>query len=463
MNLWKTDKTDLTTEEVEGYIERHMAEALPRLNRLAAYAYGKNPTILLRKPSDPDNRTPAPFGRKIVNTFTGYAYRPGYITYKAGERADESYMAAISDVFKANHEPLKTERGGRNTAVFGVAYELHYYDEGVTPRFMAVDPRSVILLYDMEPEPKKIIGVRYERMTDTLYKVEVYTRTTVRKYDRISRGGGKWEYEETESRLNLYRAVPITPYYMGDDCLGLIEPVAPLIDDYDTLISDSMIEFSRFANAYLRIVGAAAPDPTGQNPMVLRQWLANLKNARVFDRLKAAEDVTFLTKDIPKEFIDFMSKLLKDEIYAQSHVPDFGSDKFSGALSGAAIERMLFDFENVVSSAEADFNLGLYDRIGLITTVLKDTTGIDGSPEDIVISHRRNIPVDEKDAAEVAVAMRNAGISMKTTLESMPRDMVPNVDEELKRQGEEGADAVPDLDQAPPEKPEESDQGDEAV
>ena len=268
-------------------------------------------------------------------------------------------------------------------------------------------------------------------------------------YTRENNNSGKWVYTLTGDTPNLYHEVQISPYYMGDERQGLIQPVAPLIDDYDLLVSDSMIEFSRFANAYLRIVGATLGDPTDQNPKAVQSILARLKQTRIFDRLKAADDVTFLTKDIPKDFIEFMSGLLKDQIHSQSHVPDFGSEKFSGALSGAAIERMLFDFENVVSSAEADFNIGLYDRIGLISKVLKDTGGIEGEPENIVISHRRNIPVDEMDAADVAVAERNAGISMKTTLEGMPRDMVPNVDEELKRQEEEAKNAAPDLDALP--------------
>jgi SPP1 family phage portal protein len=208
-----------------------------------------------------------------------------------------------------------------------------------------------------------------------------------------------------------------------------------------------MIEFQRFANAYLRIVGMSIGDPTGQNPRLLKQILARIKQSRTFDNLKDQNDVTFLTKDIPKDFIEYMTKLLKDQIHEQSHVPDFNSEKFSGALSGAAIERMLFDFENVVSSAQADFDLGLYDRMKLMTTILEKSGIIGGDPLDIVISHRRNIPIDELDVAQVAKEMRNIGISMESVVENMPREVIPSVEVELERQKTETANAYPDMDE----------------
>jgi SPP1 family phage portal protein len=188
-------------------------------------------------------------------------------------------------------------------------------------------------------------------------------------------------------------------------------------------------------------------DPTGQNPRLLKQILARIKQSRTFDNLKDQNDVTLLTKDIPQDVIEYMTKLLKDQIHEQSHVPDFNSEKFSGALSGAAIERMLFDFENVVSSAQADFDLGLYDRMKLMTTILEKSGITGGDPLDIVISHRRNIPIDELDVAQVAVAMRNIGISMESVLENMPREVIPSVEMELERQKTETASAYPDMDE----------------
>jgi SPP1 family phage portal protein len=305
----------------------------------------------------------------------------------------------------------------------------------------------MILIYDRQPEPDERFAIRYLRRDDGNYSVEYYTDEVVYNYLRENNNSGKWEYTLLSESPNFYGKVPVTPYYMNDRSIGLIEPVTGIIDDYDIIVSDSMIEFQRFANAYLRVVGMSIGDPTGQNPKLMRAIMSRIKQSRVFDQLKASDDVTFLTKDIPKEFIEYMTGLLKDQIHEQSHVPDFNSEKFSGQLSGAAIERMLFDFENVVSSAQADFDLGLYDRLTHVTKILEAAGIATGNPQDIIINHRRNIPIDELDVAQVAMSMRNTGISMESVVENMPREVIPSVEAELERQKAEQESAYPDLDE----------------
>ena len=221
---------------------------------------------------------------------------------------------------------------------------------------------------------------------------------------------------------------------MGNDSLGLIDPITTLIDDYDLLVSDSMIEFKRFANAYLRLVGMSFGDPTGQNPKLLRQMMDNLRYRRIFDRLRNKDDVTFLSKDIPKAFIEFMISTIREQIHVQSHVPDFTSSRFTGIMSGVAIKRLLFDFENVCSSAESEFDIGLYKRLTLISNLIETTQKVVGDPNSIDIIHKRNVPLDETDEMNVAILMKNLGLSMETILEQLPRDMIPNIVVELARQ-----------------------------
>ena len=48
------------------------------------YAEGKNVAILSRVFKDtkaPHNNTPVSYARKIINTVSGYLYKPGYINY----------------------------------------------------------------------------------------------------------------------------------------------------------------------------------------------------------------------------------------------------------------------------------------------------------------------------------------------------------------------------------------------
>lgn len=485
MELLKTEKTQFSTAEIESYITEHerpgtrveSCGARARTEWLWQYYKGKNKKILERKapdPNNPDNRTPVSYGRKIVTTFTGYAYRPKYITYGVDEDGKTAYLKQLQATFDLSREHIRTSRAGRNTGIFGYAYELLYIDRTdaievragnaaptlvsgslAEPRFISVDPWEIILLYDFSSEPQKQIGLRYYRITDDHYKVEQYTREVVLVYDRRrekDNNVAKWVYTPAGQFPNYFGDVPIVAYYMGDERLGVIEPVLDLIDGYDLLVSDSFNEFDRFAHAYLVLKKMSLIPPDKQKePGAIARALEMLKRRRVFENVPdITEPIKFLTKDIPTQYVEFMTKLVKEQIHQQSHVPDF-KELATGTLSGAAIQRLLFDFENVVSSAEADFDEGLKDRIRLINVIYAKAGRPVDDTEAINIQHKRNMPDDLKDFADTALVMKSAGFSRRLVAEIMPDSVVPNVDKELEQQDEDRESAFPDVDADPGE------------
>lgn len=496
MNILKTEKEVLTPEEILTYITAYEKSEVPRMDKLWEYYVGKNTAIMNRgkakDPNNPDNRIKVSYGRKIITTYSGYAFRPKFITYKPTEveqkeeteddglikkvmdKAKEifskkidvtvdTYFKQIDDNFKINKEWIKTNRAGRNTAIFGVAYELVYIDsetkfeEGSSkelitkniPKFVSVDPREMILLYDYSIEPKLKIAIRFYKTEGTNGKVEVYYDNRVELYNRVKEnsidGLGKDTLAFVSSNINFFGKPPVVAYYFGDEMNGLIEPVLDLIDAYDVLVSDSMNEFDRFAFAYLIMKKFGLSDMVKkQSPEMTEAALQKLKKKRMFEHLPEGAEISFLTKDIPSQFIEFMTKLLRDQIHIQSHVPDF--TMMTGALSGAAIDRLLFDFENMVSSAEADFDLGLAKRIELITIIyVKSQRGVAGSPDMISISHKRNKPSNLSEMADIANRMKAAGFSRYLIADIMPDDIIPNVEEELKRQDEDMEALMPDI------------------
>ena len=462
MKLWKTDLSILTPDEIDQFIKRYQREEVPRLNKLRAYYEGKN-TKIAEKPRDtnnPDNRTPVPYGRKIVTTFTGYAYSPGTTSYKLGDETPEgiAYLEALDEVFRLSKEHIKTSRAGRNMAIYGVAYELCYIDDvdgSALPRFYNVDPREMILLYDFSPEPQKKVAIRFYEVTSRHYKVEVYYPAWIEVYDRTRKeqqelaysDDSAWKMELIETRQNFFNAVPVPAHFFGDERLGVIEPVLPLIDDYDVIMSDSIDEFQRFANAYLLMVKMGLTNPRDKdNPGAISRTLQRLKRSRVFENLPDKDAVSFLTKTIPVEFISWMTEKLREQIHIQSHVPDFASERFTAALSGAAIDRLMFDFENVVSSAEADFDVGLFERIDLVNAILRlrDVNVVDSG--DVMIMHRRNMPLNVTEWSGIAEKMKRAGFSRWLVSEIMPDDIVPDVEAELERQAEDMQSLMPGVD-----------------
>lgn len=442
----RTDKDILTPEDILSYIKDYEANTVPLLDSLWQYFLGKNPTIIkatdkikAKDSTNPANCTPVSYARKIITTFTGYAYRPRYITYKSD---NEALLNELMTTFNENNEHIKTSLNGRNTGIFGASYELIYMGESVLTgkpevKFTVIDPREFILLYDFSVEPKKKIGIRFYRVSDELTKVEVYYSDKTVMYDmKKDRMGYKSELYLTGEERHFFGEVPIVAYYLGQEVQGLIESVIPLIDDYDSLVSGAMNEFDRFSNAYLRLVGMS----------LTPQQQKQLKTSRIFEQLKDKESVSFLTKDIPTAYIEYMTKLIQQQIHIQSHVPDLAGDK---ELSGVAIKRTMFDFENVVSSAEAEFDTGLYNRIQIVLRMLKLLARADGTFDEITISHKRNEPVNLMEFADISLKMSQAGFSRYSIVDIWPDDIFPDVEQELERQDEDREGELPDIESIP--------------
>jgi SPP1 family phage portal protein len=472
MVLKKISKERLEAEDVLKYIKDYLAKEVPKLDDLWEYYKGKNVKILNRKtpdPNNPDEKITVSYARKLVNTYTGYAFRPGYITYKANKAKEEKkkndkieldiekvseedlFLNEVTDIFDINDEPIKTNRHGRNLGIFGLSYELFYIDSETevkegnisyknTIRFFVVDPREMIVLYDFSPEPKLKIGIRFYKLdNDDEYKVEVYYKDIIDTFKIFKDNNYEWKIEIDElGKMNVIKEIPIIAFYQGDEIQSIFENVLRLIDAYDVLFSDSMNEFDRFAFAYLIMKKFGLTNPLDKKDPTKLNWaLKLLKRRRVFENIPGDGDIKFLTKDIPTSFIEHIGKQLRDQIHIQSHVPDFTSEKMTGA-SGIAILRLMFDFENLVSSTDADFDTGLYKRINIIANYLK----LKGENENyhskmIIINHKRNIPLNAQDFAQAALVMQNAGFSRKAIIGIMPEDIIPDPEEELKLEMEE--------------------------
>jgi SPP1 family phage portal protein len=467
MNKIRTQLDTLTEPDIIDFIKTYESEVVPKYDKLWQYYLGKNTTILDKRspdPNNPDNRTPVSYGRKIITTFTGYAYRPRYITYKS---ENQRLLDELMITFNENNEHIKTSLNGRNTGIFGVSYELLYIDQSKRTgkpevKFAIIDPREMILIYDYSLDQEKKMAIRVYPIDEENWKVVLYYPDRVQYYD-LKRD--KWRYTNeltlTGEEQNFFGEVPVIAYYLGQEAQGIIEPVLPLIDDYDLLISDSMNEFDRFAHAYLLLVKMSLSDQTkSASPGVFKSALALIKQRRVFEQLPDKDAVSFLTKDIPTDYIKFMTELIKEQIHTQSHVPDLGSSAFKDGVSGVAIQRLMFDFENVVSNAEAEFDTGLYDRIRLITVFFGLTNRADGDFDEITISHKRNAPLNLAEYADTSLTMSQAGFSRASIVEIWPDDVFPDVEQELARQDEDRAVAIPDVEDIPDEEEVEADNAD---
>lgn len=450
MELLREEKDYLEKEDILNWIALYEKDYVPGLQDKKKYSQGKNPYIINKVKKDKAENANNPcqlvivsYARKLITTFTGYGYRPGYISYSADETGEKPYLDQVMEDFKKNGEHLKTSINGRQTGIYGMSYELVYVDDQTAEiRFVPIEPQECILLYDNAAEPKVKIGIRIVKINKLKYEVTVYYPEIIQVYyrERETETATDWKLNLVNDYANLFGEIPIVPYYLDEDMQGIIEPVHYLIDMLDALLSGNMDEFERFANSYLRIVGASLENRmTKKSENALINVLQILKKKRIFEGLKAPDDVTFLTKDLPTEFLRMMYDILKEQIHKQSHVPDMDARE----LSGIAVQRMMFDFENVVSTAESYFDKGLYHRMELMNKIYAIRGMLVLEPSVLDIGHKRNAPLNIKEFAEAALIMKNAGFSREVILKNMPEDMVPDKEAELEREIKERDELFP--------------------
>lgn len=425
----------LSAEDIKKILEEFKADVFVTNQ---AYYEGNNQYILNREPPDenaPNNKVPIPYARKIISTVTGYMYKPGSVTYSS---ENEGYLETLKEVFDANREEIETAQLGLEASIHGVAYELHYTDslevEGkplAIPRFTKIPAEKVVPIYDYSIEPK-LVAVLYHYFIGDVQHVYAYYADVVQHFQRENKDKLLSLVEEV---AHFYGAVPWVVYLNNEERVGDFEPVKPLIDAYDVLMSDSMNEFDRFAWAYLLLKGFSLTDEDAQA----------IKWKRAFENLDVDGGVEFLTKEINSEFIAFMSEWIRKEIHKQSHVPDFLETVSGSAQSGVAISKLLYDFEFICATKEAYFLAGLQDRIKLLDSVLRVRDGAKGLPEDIEMEMHRNKPMDMLENAQVFTAY-SGHISEQTLIEQFA-PFVKDAEEELARlKGEQEAQAQIDLD-----------------
>jgi SPP1 family phage portal protein len=405
---------------------------------LEMYYKGKNTKILKRQlvkdeTDAPDNKVPVPYGRKLVKTVQGYMYKPGLIQYEFD--GDDTQ---IRQIFKDNWEPSKTSNIRAYSVADGYSYELHYTEsngESVSPRFTLVKASQGFMIWDYSIEPKKQAFVYEYQINEDLY-YDVYYDKLIVKYSYDDK---KKQLKEVEVGQHFYKDVPVIYNANNDEEISDIGLVKSLIDAYDVLMSDSLNEFDRFAWAYLKLVGVMPSD----------EDIKDMKQKRVFGNLDDPDAISFLTKDIPTDYIEMMRKWVRNEIHSQSFIPDLEEIKTSSSASGVSIDRFIYVLEYTATDKESMTRIALQERLSLMRNLPNLTI-----PEAKIIM-LRNTPANDKEKAEL-FNIYWGKLSEKTVITHFA-PQVEDVDEELKlikKMKEEHRANMPDLDNIPDEEAE---------
>ncbi len=424
----------LTGNEIDSIIAINQTK-VTAFKKQESYYRGANYTILSEdKKDNPDNRLSISFGRKAVNTVAGYMAKVGNVTFQSEDEQTQNRLNKINEI---NNADIVTNTELVKSLVNGVGYELHYMTDN-EPKFAVIDAQNIIPFYDNELTPNiyrfiyhyTVSNIEYIESSELEvidYFADVYYQD---KVEHWFKKGTEGTYELLSEEPHFYEDLPIVEYTINQDKDNLFDHVIDIIDTHDKVMSEDIAnELERFANTYLMMSYHIDGERTDENG---KTDLDKIKEKRIFQGLDKEDFIKWLTKEVNDAFITNSADRFERLIYEMLQIPNF-NDKEFGTSSGIAIAYKLIDFENLCSAIEAFFTIGLKRRYELIKTVsAKQLNDIDA----IQIKWIRNLPFDIKGLSETVEKLTSI-LSEETILRMFPKSIVPDVQEELEKVGEE--------------------------
>ena len=246
----------------------------------------------------------------------------------------------------------------------------------------------------------RVIPFRDLETERTYHLVEVYDSKTIKSY----KADELFSYLEFVDELpHFFGDVPVIEYKNNQYVLGDFEPVMSLVDAYDDLATNSIIDSDYFSDAYLTITGTATPT---------EEELAAIKKNRLMSFPDETAHADFLTKPDNGSSMETLKDRIQEDIHKFSMTPNITDENFSGNSSGVALKYKLYGVENLVSVKERFFKKGLQKRIELIFNIL-NLKGNSFDWRSIEINFHRNLPVNDVEIAQVVNNLQNMDVKIQ--------------------------------------------------
>ena len=147
-----------------------------------------------------------------------------------------------------------------DVSVYGHAFERVYTNELAEPWSTRVNPSNIILAYDNSVQHNKLFAVIYNPVFDDKGKqleneFDVTILTPELCMERNLKDGHLFQIPEIEDFMHGYGEVPVIEYMNSSDRMGDFEPVISLLDAYNILQSDRVIDRERLVDAILAFYG----------------------------------------------------------------------------------------------------------------------------------------------------------------------------------------------------------------
>lgn len=410
--------TEMTPELLAEYMTKHKTEINNRYQRLHDAYENKYEISRLEKKPDwkPDNRIPVNFAKYITDTMNGFFIGIPIKTTCDDETVSEylEFLDQYNDQDDNNAELSKV------CSIYGNGYEMYYVDEQGNIGITYLTPMDAFMIYDDSILERPLFFIRHYKDADNVEWGSWSDGRVVQHF--VNRGTYRWV---DEPKIHGFEGVPAVEFVENEERMGIFESALPMIDAYNKAISEKANDVDYFADAYLKILGAAL-------------------NEEELEQLRQKRIINFDGEDASKLIVEFLQKpngdttqenlinRLEKLIFQISMVANISDENF-GASSGIALKYKLQAMSNLAKTKERKFSSGMNRRYKLIFS-----NPVSGMQNDawvgIKYQFTPNYPANILEESQIAGNL--AGItSHETQLKVL--SIVDNVQQEIERIEEE--------------------------
>lgn len=361
------------------------------------------------------------FAQYIVDVNTGYLLgKP--VDYKA---ADKTNIDVIIDNYHSQSMSELDSDLRDDAGMFGQAFENVFLDETSTLLSAKLSVYNTIVVYDTTFKHDKLFAIYYSPQVDDkgkeitdAYDLTIWTTDHI-LYRKLNKENITPDPDNDDAE-HYFGEVPVV-HYMNDKRLkGDYESVISLVDAYNILQSDRVIDREKLVDAILAFYGARLNDEDKQA----------IKDNRYIG-LPEGSKAEFIVKQIDEADADVLRKVIAADIHKFSKTPDFTDDKFGNAPSGVSLKYKILSLEWNASKKAMQFSAGLKDRMRLYANVLMTASKMTAVDLDKVTAiFTRSLPANNLETSQMITNLEGI-VSDETLIGQL--DFIDDASAEVKK------------------------------
>jgi SPP1 family phage portal protein len=432
------DETNPDKQVIRQLINNHISK-VGRMKENMKYYRGEHK---IREDTERENKLVCNHAKDISDTVVSY-FIGNPVSYKSSDD-----ITALTDALEAAGADEADGDNGLELSIYGLAYEYIYVKENETTLCIKnISAENTFMVKDDSIEENELFAVYYYvREDDSSKSPDHYMATVVTmnyKYELDIENTPTIQPTTETPTFHYMGEIPIIEYQNNKLAIGDFELQIPLIDAYNSLMSDRITDKEQFVDSILALYGTLLADDTvidedGKEEDGVQAAMQKVKKRKVLELPGEGAKAEYLTRTFDESGVEILKKAIEQDIHKFSHIPCMTDESFGGNVSGVAMEFKLLGMENITKIKTRYYKKGLRKRLRIFANFL-NLKGKQIDVSGITPTFTRALP---KNLLEISQIIANlwGKVSRKTLLSQIP--FVEDVDEELKALDEEEEKAI---------------------